>query len=239
MAKFLERFTKRGGEAEDANAMISSFNEDRTKKRVEIENTPYFFYATPTLRSGAVVITTPERFQKRVSEGQWLRIRMPDSERKDVRLQITSARHGGTGDMATTPDHFALLCKIPGASVEATKRGADRYGTAQFKDLLLDLSAPAAGSYPIIDVSANGVKIHVSDPEEIKRFVIGQYLSKGKIRLGSKAQVDLLDIIPRSHFKNAVGMEMVVNPQGSSRKILEMFLGSLEHKAQGDEGDTG
>jgi hypothetical protein len=233
MASFLDRFKKSGEEAEDANAVISQFNEDRSKKRVEIENSPYFFYAVPTLRSGAVVITTPERLKTLVSEGQWLRIRVPDSDRKDVRLQITSARHGGTGSMATTPDFFSLLCKIPGASVETTKRAADRYSTMQFKDLLLDLTAPSAGSYPIIDISAHGLKIHVSSQKEIERFVIGQELSKGRIRLGTRARVDLMNATPRAHFETAVGLEIVVNPQGPSRSILDMFLGNMEHRAQG------
>ena len=80
------------------------------------------------------------------------------------------------------------------------------------------------------------MKIHVSSQEEIKRFVIGQNLRKGRIRLGSKAKVDLMDSTPRAHFENAVGMEIVVNPQGPSRSILDMFLGSMEHKAQGGQG---
>ena len=232
MAKFLEKFRKRGEEGGDANQVISSFNEERSKKRIEIENTPHFFFSAPTLRSGAVIIFTPERFKQAVSEGKWVRIRMPGADRMDLRMQITSARHGGTGEMSTTPDFFSLLCKIPGASLESSKRGADRYTTLQFKDLLLDLTSPAAGSHPVIDLSAHGLKIHVADPAQIQRFTIGEYLSRGKLRLGSKAQVELLDLIPRAHFEDAVGLEMNVNPNGHSRRILDMFLDSLQSKAK-------
>ena len=233
MVKIFDRLRKRGDDSDEANQIISGFNDERSEKRIEIENTPHVYYAVPTLRSGAVVIFTPERLQKVVSEGQWVRIRIPDADRKDVRLQISSAKHGGTGAMATTPDCFSLLCKIPGASAEPTKRASDRYITSHYRDLLLDISSPVAGSYPVIDLSAQGLKIHVSNPDQIGQFTIGEYYSLGRMRLGSKARVEIKVFIPRVHFGDSVGLEIAVNASGHSQRILSMFLESLESKTRG------
>ena len=235
IVKFFDRLKKSGNDEGEANQLISRFNEERSKKRIEIENTPHIFFGAPTLRSGAVVIFTPQHLKKVVSEGQWLRIRVSDTDRRDVRLQITSAKHGGTGAMATTPDFFSLLCKIPGATVEPSRRASDRYTTVQYKDLLLDLSSPAAGTYPVMDLSARGLKIYVDEAARVQQFGIGEYFSHAKLRLGTKASIDLKDFIPRAHFENSVGMEFVVNPNSRSNTILNMFLDSLASKAKGPE----
>jgi len=131
--------------------------------------------------------------------------------------------------MSLTPDQIAVLCKLPGAEVVSSLRNADRISTGQYRDLLFRVSSPA-GTYPVINLSKTGAKIKVVGEKGLQRFPLGHYLQQGAIQLGKKAVVSLLDMIPRSHYEDAVGLEIVVNPQGSSRKILEMFLDHVEQR---------
>ena len=229
MARLLERITRRGNSSEEAQQIISQFTGQTEKLRVELEGTPAWFLASPLLRSGAVVITTPRTHQKLIVSGNWIRIRVSEKERKDLRLEISAAKHGGSAHMALTPDQIAVLCKLPGAAVVPSLRKADRISTGQYRDLLLRVSSPS-GMYPVVNLSKNGVKIRLADEKQKELFPLGHYLRRGAIRLGKKAAVSLLDIIPRCHYEDAVGLEMVVDPKGSSRRVLDMFLEHVEQK---------
>ena len=230
---FLDKFTKRGDDdAEVASQAISSLTDNRKTMRVEIEQTHCSYYTIPMLRSGAVVVPTPERFKTNLETGGWLRIRINNENKQDLRVQITSARHGGTGQMALSPEHIAVLCKIPGAAVMPTKRAHDRFHTSHFKGLQLDIISPV-GTYPVLDLSTTGMRVGVESEEELQRFPVGQSLKRGRIRFGSKAVVDLQDVIPRCHYEGAVGLEIEVNSSGHSQKVLKMFLDSLEYRQKG------
>lgn len=230
MVKLFDVFKKGGDEA---NKIISRFNEERSKKRVEIENTPYVFYTQPLLHSGAVRIATPNRLEKLVSKGQWLRIRVPGAGRKDLRLQIGSIEHGHMGPKGAGLGLFSILCKIPGASVEPSKRASDRFTTVQFKDLVFEIFAPVSGAFQVMDLSLQGLRIQVADPSIIQNLPIGEYFSRGRILLGSKAKVEIKDFIPRAHFADSVGLEIVIDTSSHSRRMFDAFLHSLETKAGG------
>jgi hypothetical protein len=229
MVSILERIRRRGGGGDEAQQVLSQFTEKTEPLRVEIEATPFWFYASPLLRSGAVVISMPQHLQPAVSSGNWMRIRVSDEERKDLRLQISSAKHGGSAHMALTPDQIAVLCKLPGAAIVPSKRSADRMNTSNYHDLILDVSSPP-GSYPIVNLSKGGVKIRLADEAQKERFPLGKYMEKGAIRLGKKARVPVLDMVPRCHYEDGVGLELVINPQGNARRILDMFLDHVQHK---------
>ena len=229
MAKFFNRLGGGDQNGDTAQKAISALAESREQLRVEIEGTPFHFYSRPFLRSGAIVVATPQDFKASLNPGGWLRIRTSDEERQELRVEITSARHGGTGEMATTSDEVTVLCKIPGATFASSKRSHDRLQTRQFRDLFLDISSPSS-SHPVVDLSKGGLRVGIAGEGDLHRFPVGAYLKRGGIRLGKKARVNLLDIIPRSHFETGVGLEMVVDPSGNSRKILEMFLDSMAHK---------
>ncbi len=231
MAGFLDRIKRRGTGNDEAQQVISQFAEPTEPARVEIEGTPSWFYTTPLLRSGAVVLSMPQTLQKSVATDGWMRIRISEEQRKDLRLQVSSAKHGGAAHMALNPDQIAVLCKLSGAAIVSSLRSADRIGTSNYRDLTLEVRSPS-GSYRVLNLSKNGAKIGV--PEEVRetRFPLGTFLERGALRLGKKAAVSLLDIIPRCHYDGAVGLEVVIDPKGSSLKILEMFLDHIANKEQ-------
>lgn len=227
MASILERIRGRRDTGDEAQQVISQFAQQKEPLRVEIETTPFWFYSAPLLRSGAIVISMPQKFQPAVETDKWLRVRVSDAERKDLRLQISSAKHGGTGHMALSPDQVAVLCKLRGATIEPSKRSADRVNTSNYQDLFLDVTSPS-GSFRIVNLSKSGVKIRLSDDKQKEAFPLGKYIQKGAIRLGSKARVSVQDMVPRCLYEDGVGLEVVVNPQGNARKILEMFLDHVQ-----------
>ena len=237
MAKFLERLTGKGDNRSKAQETITRLSSEHVELRVEIENTSLFFHSKLLLRSGAVVLMTPRKLQKHLSEGSWVRVRLPAAEKKDLRLQISSAKQGGSGQVSAEMGNVTVLCKIPGASVVVPKRSADRFVTSQFGDLFLNLPSHPS-PYPILDISRSGVRVRIAKSEDAARFPIGSYIEQGGIQLGQKVQVSLLDVHPRVHFPDAVGMEMTVNPDGNSRKILQIFLETMEKQviASGGEG---
>ena len=229
MASILERIKRRGNSAAEARQIISQFTGQMEPPRIEIEGTNFWFRASPQLRSGAVVIATPSELQKHIKAGNWMRIRVSEEQRKDLRLEISSARHGGSANMALATGKITVLCKLPGAALQHSMRGADRLNTGNYRDLVLDISSPA-GSCPVINLSKTGAKVRLAKEKLKEHFPLGKYLQNGAARLGEKAKVSLLDIIPRCHYEDAVGLEMIVNPQGNSRKILEMFLEHVQRK---------
>lgn len=230
MTEFFKKLTGGGGKNGDAaQQAISALAESTDYMRVEIEGSSFHFYSRPFLRSGTIVVATPQDFKSSLNVGGWLRIRTSETEREELRLQITSVRHGGTGEMATTTEEVTVLCKIPGAVVEPSKRSHDRMRTSQFRDLFLEISSPSS-SHPVVDLSHGGLRVAIGEEADLQRFPLGAALNGSGIRLGQKARVTLASIIPRSHHEKGVGLEMVVDSSGNSRKILEMFLDSMAHK---------
>jgi hypothetical protein len=220
----LTDFLKRGEPDSGTVAQVlARLNESQDTVRVEVEVTCQHFLSKVRLRSGAVVLTCPQGVETHLKEGGWLRIRLPSNGRKDLRLQVTQARYGGSGEMATQIGRLALLCKIPGATVEAPKRAADRVRTDRFRGVVLQIPTLPA-PYRIIDLSLNGWKIRPRGEEDQENFPLGSYLERGSILLGKRARVDLQDVIPRHYMPEAIGLEIIVQPSGRSRKLLEVFL---------------
>ena len=236
MAKFLERFTGKGENGSKAQEAITRLSNERVNLRVEIEKTSLFFHSKVLLRAGAVVLVKPGKLQENLIAGNWLRVRLPSAEKTELRLQISSAKYGEAVQGSTEIGNVTILCKIPGASVVAPKRSTDRYLTSNFRDLLLELASHTS-PYPILDISRHGIRIRIAKSEDADRFPIGSYIEHGRIRLGKKAKVSLLDVRPRVHFPDAVGMEMTIDPNGNSRKVLEIFLETLEKQGFSSDGE--
>jgi hypothetical protein len=235
----LTDFLKRGESDSGAvSQALARLNEDQETVRVEVEETCRHFLSKVRLRSGAVVLTCPQGVESFLKEGGWLRIRMPTNGRKDLRLQVSQARYGGSGVMATQLGRLALLCKIPGATLEAPKRAADRVRTDRFRDVVLQVPS-LPGPYRIIDLSLSGVKIRARGEDDQNLFPLGAYLEHGAILLGKRARVDLQDVIPRHYMPEAIGLEIIVKQGGSSRKILEVFLEHLLHQELKDVEEKG
>ena len=221
----------RGSSDEGArvNELISKLSEDKTVLRVELENTPVRFRSRLQLRSGAAVLRYPQELQSHIPKEARVRIQVPGETQEHLCMKISSSRYGGSGSMATELGQMKLLCQIPGATVEKPKRAAERFSTSRFTDVVFRLSSGVA-EYSVVDMSKSGAKVLTASEEDFKHFPIGENLRKAVIRLGKKASVSVLDTIPRVHYPEAVGIEIVIDPNGLSRKTLDYFLDRLDQE---------
>ena len=208
---------------EMALEILSEFSRQTTPVRVEIENTPYYFYSRMAMRGGAVVMEIPVSLQDHLADGGWIRSQAPNSPREELRLQVRNQEHLEMGDMAK------IFCRIPSALVESKRRASSRYYTGKFKDLVLQLSDLTL--YPVLDLSTQGLRIWTG--EMINGFTAGEPLkTKGRIRMGKKANIHLERLTPRFVAPNTTGMEFELAEDALPRKILNIFLESLDAETQ-------
>ena len=240
MGKISELFAGKKDQAAIASKVMEELRNTTSPVRVEIEGTTMRFFSKFMVRSGAVVLKYPEQLSDHMSEGGRLRVAMPDSPGDSLCVEITSARYGGTGKMSTGLGQMTVLCKIPDATVETSRRSSARYSISHYSGILLGLSSQSQ-TFPVIDISYTGVRVRLDTEEQKQNFPLGSYLNKGGIQLGKKARITILDAIPRCHFPSAVGIEIVVDPKGMSVMTMNHFLDKLaeeeEKLAASDEND--
>lgn len=218
--------------AGDALTVISQLSRSKTPVKIEIERTSTHFYSRVLLRSGAVVLSYPQNLEGYIKVNGWLRLCPEAESRHELRLQISSARFGGSGPMAVGVGSMSLLCKIPNASYELTKRNNERFNTRRFKDLVLEMRGHPS-PYPILNLSSGGLRIRlpVEDPGDL--FVADATTGDGGvIHLGKKSRIELVKTVTRHVEKGLVGLEFQIDPGGHERKILEVFLDALRAEDQ-------
>ena len=208
---------------EKALEILSEFSRQTTAVRVEIENTPYYFYSPVAVRGGAVVMEIPVSLQDHLADGGWVRSQAPNSPREELRLQVRNQEHLEMGDMAK------IFCRIPSALVEPKRRASSRYYTGKFKDLMLQL--PDLTFYPVLDLSSQGLRIQTGEMKY--GFTAGEPLkTKGWIRMGKKANIDLERLTPRFVAPDTTGRGFEMAGDRLPRKILNIFLESLDAETQ-------
>ena len=119
-----------------------------------------------------------------------------------------------------------LMCRLHGAAIIPNARRHMRYNTIRFKDIALQTTEPAQ-TFKIVNVSRSGLKI-AADPDSLAQFPIGGHLPKSIISLGGRTRVDLSESRIRSHHTGGIGMEMIVSSEGSSSKVLDVFLNWIQ-----------
>lgn len=226
----LDLIKRAGREKIPPQVILAELNRGKDLIKVEVESTGARFRSRVLLRSGAVVLTYPQHLEKVMKVGRWVRLRPSDQDAHELRLEISSARYGGSGEMAVELGQMSLLCKIPGAVTEESKRQHDRLSTTQFKDLRLEMAGhPMA--YRILDLSQGGLRILLPEEEEQPLFQNGKTLARNAtIHLGAKARVVLVRVVCRYCEKTWAGLEMEVDPEGTSQKMLDIFLNRLIHE---------
>ena len=216
-----------GRKAGEPLTVISQLSRSKTPVKVEIERTSAHFYSRVLLRSGAVVLSYPQNLERYIKVNGWVRLRPSGETRQELRLQISSVRFGGSGPMAVGVGQMSLLCKIPNATYEPSKRDTERFNTRQFKDLLLELRGHPA-PYPILNLSSGGVRIRIPEEHPGDLFVSGATTAEGGvIHLGKKSRIELVKAVTRHVEKGMVGLEIRIDPGGQERKILDVFLDLL------------
>jgi hypothetical protein len=236
---WIERLTGHAEGPDAALTLLGSLNANSAPVQVEIEGTRLAFRSSVRLRSGAVVLTYPVALERSIHEGAWVRIDVPGGDaHREIRLQVSSARHGGGGVLATDPDHILLLCRIAGASLQTEQRQEVRVGTERYRDVTLRLAAlPEA--FRILDVSLHGARIRLHSEEDCKCFPLRAHLKRGVLNLGNRAQAGVQDAIPRFVGPDSVGLELMLVQEGRSRSILEAFIATVRSRADGPTTDAG
>lgn len=220
MERFFKSSEKGGKSHERAMQFLSGIVGNNSNVRVEIENSPHFFYSPVMMRGGAVVLTIPVKMQEHLNDGDWVRFAIPEQGKEDLRLQVSNQEHLELGTIAK------IFCRLPSVAVEPRRRVDHRYYTAHFKDLLLEL--PNAKRFPVLDLSIRGLRIDIQMGKSI--FSIGKSVGVGsKIRMGKRATIALEDVIPRFLGEEVAGLEYRIEGENlSQKKILSVFLESID-----------
>lgn len=213
-----------GGKGKEPKEVLSSLNMlDRNKipVRMEIENSNVNFHTRLSIRSATVVVAKPSNLSGALSKGGTVRFKIPDSEGKEIRMEVL------TPHFNLTSGNPVFLCKVPTEFAEGNQRGAMRYNTSKFTNVILTLP-PNQAQFRIIDLSESGCKLYVPGLEARGTFPIGSPIVAAKISLGTKVSVNLDTLTPRNHRGQAVGCSISVTKQGPSQKYLVHLITSLE-----------
>ena len=212
------------GRAKEPKAVMASLNMlDRNKipVRMEIENSTINFHTRLSIRSATVVVAKPGNLSGALSKGGTVRFKIPDSEGKEIRMEVL------TPHFNLTSGSPVFLCKVPTAFAQGNLRGALRYNTSKFTNVILTMP-PNQAQFRIIDLSESGCKIYVPSQEAREIFPIGSPIASVRITLGTKVTVVLDTLTPRNHRGQAVGCQLMVSKEGPSRKYLVHLITSLE-----------
>lgn len=216
-----------GAQSKEDKEVLSSLNIlDRHKVpiRLEIENTTIHFKTLLSMKSGTVVVAKPLALYEGLSKGGTVRFKIPDSEGKEIRMEIVTTHFN------LTNGNPVFLCKVPSGFAESKDRGALRYNMSNYSNVQLLLDNHKDG-FRIVDLSTSGCKIYIPSKEALDLFPIGEGLENVKINIGNRVQVNLTTITPRNHRAMAVGCSLEVMKEGNSRKYLQHLINSMEKTA--------
>ena len=216
------------GEKEERTIVkiLERLSSAKTPVRLEVEEANIHFYSVISIRRGLVVLAKPGGLQKELKREGYVRFRVPEVEGKEIRLSIAVPHFN------LLSGSYVFLCDIPKAFAEPSRRSNDRFNTRRFNNLKLTIPA-LTREFRIIDISMEGCKIFTggkTDPAA--QFAMGETLSPAKITVGTKVEITLEGITPRSRTDKTVGIQFQMNGNADSRKYLSHFIKSLETSEQ-------
>ncbi|MEE8436127.1 MAG: hypothetical protein V3S64_15175, partial [bacterium] len=186
-----------------------------------IENSTINFPTRLSVRSATVVVAKPAHLSGALTKGGTVRFKIPDSEGKEIRMEVL------TPHFNLTSGNPVFLCKVPTVFAEGNLRGAMRYNTSKFTNVVLTMP-PNQSQFRIVDLSEGGCKIYVPGQLARETFPIGASIAAVRITLGTKVTVVLDSLTPRNHRGQTVGCSLTVSDQGTSKKYLTHLINSLE-----------
>jgi len=121
-----------------------------------------------------------------------------------------------------------FLCHMPEGFAGVSRRAARRYGTAQLRNLSVELPK-ARRRYRVLDLSMSGCRllIHDDDPQA---FALGQALQPAVLHVGENQEAPLEFVVPRTHGDRSLGCEFRVSNSGPGRRHLDELLAMLEQR---------
>lgn len=221
MAKFMNLLSGQGKEGKEVLASLNLLDKHKVAVRMEVESANIHFNTRISIKSATVVIAKPLNLKVGLSKGGTVRFKVPDSEGKEVRMEVL------TPHFNLTNGNPVFLCKIPKSFAQSNMRGASRFNTSRFTNVKLVLDK-YPDSFRIVDLSLSGCNIFLPNKDALTGFNIGQPIGGARIHLGNKVSVKLASITPRNLRGQALGCQFTVDNEGPAKKYLLHLLGSLE-----------
>ena len=200
---------------------IRAIEANRTPVRLEIEHTNIHFYSVLTVKRSQIVVGKPPGLEKGIRQGGAVRFTMPDRDENVVRMEVL------TPHIDLEDGFFCFSCRIPAAYAEKSNRAVDRFSTARFNNIHLNLPDKET-VLRVIDISTIGLKIYTGGLDFQGIFEIGTPVGGTSVTIGKNLTLDLEQIIPRSHHGKTVGMEILLAEESPAEKILQRFVKTLE-----------
>ncbi len=220
-----------GGGGGDPLETLADLSRNRTPVRVEIENTLIKFNSQLTLKKGTVVIAKPLGLKEGLGVGTHVRLRIPGSGRRELRLQVNVPHFNLSSGNAV------FICDAPEGEVSA-QRESDRFDMMRYSNVHLVVGSE---QFRVVDISSTGFKVLCTAAQAHQYFPLGKDLHGAHVDLGTNVRVDLVKLVPRSHHAGAhggsVGCEFEVQRNSASERYLHQLLTSLT-KAETDRMAT-
>jgi len=214
-------FSEKGREKRAVLRVMTNLHRDKTPFRMEVERFGLHFYSMLSLRRQVVVVAKPEAIGKFIRRGVRVRLRVPQKDRLEIGMEVISP------DFRLLSGNRVFLCDIPSAFIVGAPRLADRFNTAQFKELRLFLRG-IQKTFRIINMSTGGCRIYSEEKPDPEVFDPGYDLGPAKMGFGSKLALELDTVIPRYCNSSSVGLEIRISRRPRSLDFLKNFMRKLE-----------
>ncbi len=210
-----------GGSAKELLEELGRLEKDRAVIRVEIEGSAVHFKSRLSIKKDTVVVAKPIGLREGLIAGGFVRFKLPENLEREVRLEIL------TPHFNLASGNAVFLCRLPVSGPSPAKRKGERYNVSHFANVQLVISNRGR-EFRVVDVSLTGCKVLTTPAEATTYFPINREMVQVHIQVGSKAKVELDQMIPRSHHGAAVGCEFTVKGDGPSQVYLTHLIKSLE-----------
>lgn len=211
-------------EARAVRRALSELSDQKAPVRVDVEGLGLHFLTLVSVHRSGLLLAKPRSLRTQIARDTMVRLTLPNRARRQVRMPVLvpdvrlplTVKHAFICSM---PDHFSGQCQ----------RVADRYTTVRYKSLLLQVPSEEK-SFRVFNLSQSGLRILANGPPMAERFVPGQELGPGALRIGHRVQVALSSLIPRNLQDRTVGLQMTVGDDQRSQRYLERLLQRLQQQ---------
>lgn len=192
--------------------------------RLESEETGVSFFTILSLRRNGLLIARPRTLRGGLPKDSYVRITLPNQGRRQIRVPVLVPHVKLPMSMK-----YACICGVPTAFAGVCKRHTDRFSTARFKNLHLQLLRHQK-SFRVVDLSVGGVRVFAGTESSNLAFDPDMDLAPARLRVGDRVSIELESLLPRAHVGNMVGLSMRVRNDGLSGRFLLNLLNRLQEQ---------
>ncbi len=192
----------------------------KTPVQVEIEKSLERFTTQLVVDKDQVIIARPTRPSLDLAAGSHIRVLLPGSERRELRLQVlVSRQHLGQGLLA-------FVCK-PSRRQIPTRRIHERYSVRRYRNLHLVIKGER---YRIVDICVAGCKVILTGTQSRELLSAGEEIHGADVTVGFRVTIHLEWAVPRNRAGRMIGCEFEVRRDGLSDRYINRLVASLDKK---------